>query len=184
MAGALPLSIATVVVPSLLGLLRCDIMSTNLLQTRIYYKHEAQAQVTSDDKGIRFGTMITVVCWALSVPGIDTIPEGKQRSPTPWNVRKKVEDNNEEGCRWIYLEPTPGVGQYLSRCVLSYCMFFTIFQVWIFVVIVFLLLVVTSCLYVFMKITISGACVFPPPPFCDAADWLLLAVVRELPRAL
>ena len=128
MAGALPLSIATVVVPSLLGLLRCDIMSTNLLQTRIYYKHEAQAQVTSDDKGIRFGTMITVVCWALSVPGIDTIPEGKQRSPTPWNVRKKVEDNNEEGCRWIYLEPTPGVGQYLSRCVLSYCMFFTIFS--------------------------------------------------------
>ena len=53
-----------------------------------------------------------------------------------------------------------------------------------FVVIVFLLLVFTSCLYVFMKIMISGACVFLPPPFCVAADWLLLAVGRELPRAL
>ena len=29
---------------------------------------------------------------------------------------------------------------------------------------------------------ISGACVFPPPPFCGAADWLLLAVVKELSR--
>ena len=33
-------------------------------------------------------------------------------------------------------------------------------------------------------IMISGAFVFPPPPFCSNADWLLPAAVRELPRAL
>ena len=34
----------------------------NLLQTRMYYEHEAQAQVNYDDKGIRFAAITIDVC--------------------------------------------------------------------------------------------------------------------------
>ena len=69
---------------------------------------------------------------------------------------------------------------HIVYCLIACILLNTFIQVLLLVVIVFLLLDFTSCLYIFMKIMISGACVFPPLPFCGAADWLLLAVVREL----
>ena len=173
--------------------LQCDIASMNLLQTRIYYEHEfitstdvlrariyyeheAQVQVNHDDKGGRFGAIITSYVERFLFQ--ESTPYRKESSvpQRPWNVRRNEEDSNEEEGRcWIYLEPTPGVVKtivfiHIVYCLIA-CLFLNIFiQVLLFVVIVFLLLVFTSCLYVFMKIMISGACVFPPPPFCGAAD--------------
>ena len=150
---------------------RNEFTNMNLLRARI------NLRITSASESGRYKKPL----WRSDYDYLSSaLPEGQWRSQTPWNVRRRVEDNNEEeGWRWIYLEPTSGVLKsvvsiHIVYCLIA-CLLLKVFiQVLLIVVIAFLLLVFTSCLYAFLKMMISGACVFLPAdiPQCH---WLAVA---------
>ena len=156
----------------------------------MYNEHEAQAQVNHDEKGVRFGAIITSFVEHYLFQELTHYRKESVVPQTPWNVCKKEEHNNEEEIWRLYVPGTHSgrcqIKSIYSHCVLPYCMSLTKYIYSGFAVCCdcFSLVSFMSCLHISVKIINSSACVFPPPPFCCAADWLLLAVVKELLRAL